>query len=97
MIEKLRAQIPAGMAEEFSSPELTLCADSSPVSVPPPCYSQWHVEDPGNSAKSADGRLHLTTYTPLIQRSRSVLTMPLSRHSMGTCPGTSSHARKIRP
>ena len=25
-------------AGEFSSPELTLCADSYSVSVPPPCY-----------------------------------------------------------
>ena len=38
MIERLWVQILAGMAGEFSSPELTLCADSYSVSVPPPCY-----------------------------------------------------------
>ena len=47
---------------------------------------QWHVKDPGHSAESAGGRLHLNTHTPLIQRSRSGLTMPLSRHSVGTYP-----------
>ena len=30
--------LPAGAAGEFSSPELTLCADSCLVSVPPPGY-----------------------------------------------------------
>ena len=53
---------------------------------------QWHVKDPGHSAKSAGGRLHLNTHTPLAQRSRSGLTMPLSRHSVGTSPETRSHA-----
>ena len=43
---------------------------------------QWHVKDPGHSAKSASGRLLLNTHTPLTQRSRSGLTMPLSRHSV---------------
>ena len=38
MIERLRVRVPAGAAGEFSSPELTLCADSFSVSVPPPCY-----------------------------------------------------------
>ena len=38
VIEKLRVRILAGAAGEFSSPELTLCADSYSVSVPPPCY-----------------------------------------------------------
>ena len=44
---------------------------------------QWQVKDPGHSAKSAGGRLHISTHTPLTQRSRSGLTMPLSRHSVG--------------
>ena len=48
-----------------------------------PVLPQWHVKDPGYSAKSAGSRLHLDTHTPLSQRSRSVLTMPLSRHSVG--------------
>ena len=38
VIERLRVRSPAGAAGEFSSPELTLCADSYPVSVPLPCY-----------------------------------------------------------
>ena len=45
---------------------------------------QRHVKDPGHSAKSADGRLHQNTHTPLTQQSRSGLTMPLSKHSVGT-------------
>ena len=53
---------------------------------------QWHIKDPGHSAKSAGGWLHLNTHTPLIQRSWSGLTMPLCRHSVGTYPERSSHA-----
>ena len=52
---------------------------------------QWHVKDPGHSEKSAGGRLHLNMHTPLTQWSPSGLTMPLSRHSVGTYPETSSH------
>ena len=52
MIEKLRVRIPAGAAEEFSSPELTLCADSYSVSVrTTPVLPQWYVKDPGNCRK----------------------------------------------
>ena len=80
MFEKLRVRIPAGVAGEFSSPEFTLCADSYSVSFVLP---QRHVKDPGHSGKSAGGRLHLSTPTPLAQRSRSRLTMPLSRHNCG--------------
>ena len=43
-----------------------------------PVLPQLHAKDPGHSAKSADGRLHLNTHAPLTQRSRSGLTM-LSR------------------
>ena len=57
-----------------------------------PVLPQLHIKDPGHSAKSSDGRLQLNTYTPLTQRSRSGKTMPLSRHSVGTYPETSSHA-----
>ena len=53
-----------------------------------PVPSQWHVKDPGHSAKNAGGRLHLNKHAPLTQRSRSGLT----RHSMGTCQEKSSHA-----
>ena len=66
-----------------------------------PMLLQWYVKDPGHSAKSAGGRLHLNMHTPLTQQSWSGLTMPLSRHSVGTyletcwhttCHGTFSHS-----
>ena len=47
---------------------------------------QWHIKDPGHSARRAGGRLHLNMHTPLTRRSRSGLTMPLSRHSVGLYP-----------
>ena len=59
-----------------------------------PVLPQWHVKDPGQSAKSAGGGLHLNTLTSLIQRSRSGLPTPLSRHSVGTYQETSSHATR---
>ena len=43
-----------------------------------PVLLQWHATDPGHTAKSAGGRLHLNTHTPLTQRSRSGLNMPLA-------------------
>ena len=57
-----------------------------------PVLPQWHVKDPGHSGKSSGGSLHLTPHIPLTQRSRSGLTMPLSRHSVGTYPERRSHA-----
>ena len=85
MIERLQVQIPAEATGEFSSPEFTLCVDSYSVSFPPPMLPQQHVKDPGHSAKSAAGRLHLNMHKPLTKRSwSSGLTMPLSRHSAGT-------------
>ena len=93
LIERLRVRIPTGAAGEKNfSPELTFRADSYSVCVPPPVLPQWHVKDPGHFVKSAGGRLHLNTNTPLTRLSRSGLTMPLSRHSVGTYPETSSHA-----
>ena len=56
-----------------------------------PVLPQLHIKDPGHSAKSSDGRLHLNMHTPLTQRSRSGLTMPLSSHSVGTYSETNSH------
>ena len=56
-----------------------------------PMLPQWHVKGPDHSAKSAGGRLHLNTHIPLTQRSRSGLTMLLSRHCVGTYPETSPH------
>ena len=57
-----------------------------------PVLPQWHVKDPDHSAKSAGGRLHLNTHTPVTQRNRSGLALSLSRHSVGTYPEMSSHA-----
>ena len=57
-----------------------------------PVLPQWHVKDPGHSAKSAGGRINLNMHTPLTQQSRSGLTMPLSRHSVGTYQEMRSHA-----
>ena len=57
-----------------------------------PVLPQWQVKDPGHSAKCAGGRLHLNTHTPLTQQSPSRLTIPLFRHSEGTCQKTGSHA-----
>ena len=48
---------------------------------------QRHVKDPGHSAKSAGGRLHLNTHTPLTKRSRSGLTMLLSKAYCGNLSG----------
>ena len=57
-----------------------------------PMLPQWHVKDPGHSAKSAGVWLHLNMRTPLTQQSRSGLTIPLCRHRVGTYLGRSSHA-----
>ena len=70
----------------FSGVNFELCADSYSV------LPQWHVKDPGHSAKSAGSKLHLNTQTLLTQRSQSGLTMTLSMHSVGTYLETSSHA-----
>ena len=68
-------------------------------------FPQWHVTPPppkkkkqqqknGHSVRSAGGMLHLNTPTPLTKRSRSGLTMPLSRQSVETYQETSSHATR---
>ena len=59
-----------------------------------PVLPQWHVKDSSHSAKSAGGRLHLNTHTPLTERRWSGLTMSLCRHSVGTYQETSSHATR---
>ena len=107
VIERLRVRIPAGAAGEFSSPELTLSAVSYSVSVPPPHPTPLHPrvtavarKRPRSAAKSAGGRLHLNTHTPLTQRSRSGPTMPLSRLSVGNLSGnelTRNLSENIRP
>ena len=62
------------------------------VSVSPPMVPQWHVKDPGHSAKSAGGRLHLNMHTSLTHQSWSGLTMLLFRQSVGIYTETNSHA-----
>ena len=46
VIERLRVRIPAGAEGECSPPELTLCADSYSVSVPPPCHGSGTKKTP---------------------------------------------------
>ena len=57
-----------------------------------PMLLQWHVKDPCHSAKSAAGRLHLNTLTPLTKWNWSRLTLPQFRHRVGTYQITSSHS-----
>ena len=52
------------------------------------------VKHPGNFTKSAGDWLHLNTYTPSTERSRSGLTMPLSRYSVEIYQATNSHATR---
>ena len=63
MIERVRAQIPAGAAGEFSSPGSTFRADSYFSIRSTPVLPQSHIKDPGHSAKSAGGRLQLNMHT----------------------------------
>ena len=63
MIERLRVQIPAEAVGEFSSPELTVCADLFGVRSTP-ALPQWHVKDPGHSAKNAVTPKHACTLDP---------------------------------
>ena len=56
-----------------------------------PLLMQWHIKDPSHSDRSAGGRLHLNTYTPLTQQSRNGPTVLQSRHNVGTYPETTSH------
>ena len=66
VIERSRVRIPAGTAGEFSSPGSTFCADSYFGIRSTPVLPQWHVKNPGHSAKSAGGRLQLNTHTPYV-------------------------------
>ena len=72
MIERLRVRILAEAAREFSSSELTACANYNSVSVPAPTPTPTPIptpqptrvtagarKDPGHSAKSAAG-VHVT-------------------------------------
>ena len=62
MIERSRVQVLAGAAGEVSSPGSTFCADSYFSIRSTPVLPQYHVKDPGQSAKSAGGRLQLNTH-----------------------------------
>ena len=57
-----------------------------------PVFRQWHVKDPGHSAKSSGGRLFLNILTPLTQRSQTGLTMLLCQYSVGSYQEISSRA-----
>ena len=57
-----------------------------------PVLPQWNVKEPGHSAKSAGGRLHLNMHTSLTQRSRS----PLSRNSVVNLSGKRAHTQLVR-
>ena len=61
-----------------------------------PVLPQCRVKDPGHSAKSAGGRLHQNTHAPWTQRSRSGLTMPLSRHTVAAFQETESQVVSAR-
>ena len=85
-MKRLQVPVPAGVAGEFSFSRVdflcwllfSICSISMLL--------QWQVKDPCHSAKSAGSRLHLTTYTPLTQRSWNGSTM-LSWQSVGTYQG----------
>ena len=54
MIKSSWVQIPAGKAGEFSSPGSTFCADSYVGIRSTPVLPQYHVKDPGHSAKGEE-------------------------------------------
>ena len=86
----------AGAAGEFSSPESTLSVCVLTLIRCPfhPCVTAVACKRLGHSAKSAGVRIHLNTHTPLTHQSRSGLTIPLSRQSVGIYQETSSHATR---
>ena len=100
VIERLRVRIPAGAEREFSSPELTFCADSYSVSVLSPVLPQWQVKDPAHSAKSACDSLQPNTlshtksewadYAVKVQCGNYQL-REMSSHA--TCQGMVGHGR----
>ena len=66
MIEMSRVRIPEGSGGNISSPGSTFCTDSYFGFRSTGVLLQYHVKDPGHSAKSAGGRLQLNTHTPYI-------------------------------
>ena len=67
MIGILWALSVAGIEGEFSSPELTFCADSYFGIGSTPVLPKYHAKDSGHSAKSAGGSIQLSAHTPLTQ------------------------------
>ena len=56
-----------------------------------PVLPHWHVKDPGHSAKSAGGRLHLNTHTPC----PGIVREPFQKMSShATRQGTFGHSRR---
>ena len=96
VIERLRVQIPARAAGEFLFFRVNFVCRLLFGVRSTPVLLQWHVKDPGHCAKSADDRLHLNTYIPWTQRSRSGLTMPLCRHSVGIYPEKNSQPQSFQ-
>ena len=91
-MERWRVRIPAEAAGEFSAPETNFVCRLLFGVRSTHVLPQRHVKVPGHSAKSAGGRLHLSTPTPLTQRSWDGLTVPMSGHTLRTYPETSSRA-----
>ena len=85
MIERLRVRIPAEAVGLFFL-QSQLCVLALIRYPFHPRVTAVARKRSGHSAKSAGGRLHLNTHTPLTQRSRSGLTM-LPRHSVEVYQG----------
>ena len=60
MIERSRFESLQEWWKNFFLPSHLSVLTLISVSVPSPVLAQWHVKDPGHSAKSAGGRLQLT-------------------------------------
>ena len=90
MIERLRVRIMAEMAGKFSSPELTLCADSYLVPIPPPVLPHHHHHlslnckgHLGTTGDFASSFLHFSLFSTAfwdLVNCRPVHSMMLSSH-----------------
>ena len=79
---KVASSNPGRSGGKIISPESALRADSYSVSVPPRVTAVVRKRP-----RSFRQKRRWQTHTPLTQRSRSGLTMPLSGHSVGTLSG----------
>ena len=94
MIKRLQVWVPAGAVGEFSSPELTLCADSYSVSILPLCYHDGTWKDLGHSAK-----VQVVGFTQTCIQSwpnRAGVGWMLLRHNVGTGQGKWAHMQLAR-